>query len=655
MTPEALLMITLQSSALFLGVWAVFRLCPSIPADWKAWIWRLAFLKPLLSLLPFAVVTLHILPGVAVDGQGSNISYISGTDISSELGSVHSITSPSPQPTSQINPFTLMWILGASAVGFCGLLGLRRAFVVARSASPVTNPTIQAVLVELMDKAQVPPPVHLRASPKVQSAMLVGGFHSTIILPQHVLNEEVATDLRMMLAHEVAHIARRDLTWFSITSGVQALFFFNPMVWLAARLSRLDHESATDRLAAQLAGVSIQTYADMLLRVTVAARIGNAPGVLPMAASYRTIHRRLEAMKHFNMKQSVWRKSGIWVLALTTCGLLPTYQLAQAQDKAIPPKQGSAKSVSSKAIKPSSGKASPSKYKVWMVTKDKKKAWVNSDSKELVAVYAWNGKNYVKLKDITRAQFEKERKQLLKESAKIRGSKQPSSVPPKATTQGKSPSGASKGTSGSTRSTSSSLAAPSSPSGSGSSIGVRGTESLAPTTYATPSSQKASTDTVSIQFNDQEVRGGLDVLLRQTGKAYAISSDVKGWVTLDLNNVSLETALNNIVQQISGSWWIENGVYHISANPKPGRQAHSGVTKASTISELDFQGTDVREALKAISNGAGWTFRIDPSLQGEVHLKLKAVSFEDAIQKVLDQVNGTYRIEDGTYIFKSKA
>jgi hypothetical protein len=133
-------------------------------------------------------------------------------------------------------------------------------------------------------------------------------------------------------------------------------------------------------------------------------------------------------MKHFNLKPSVWRKSAIAALALVTCGLLPTYQLAQAQSKIEPAKKVIAKKPSSKLVKPVTSKAKPSNYKVWMQVKSKKQAWVSSDSKDKIEVFAWNGKEYVKLKQISRAQFEKERGQLLKESAKIK--KSAGNVPP---------------------------------------------------------------------------------------------------------------------------------------------------------------------------------------------------------------------------------
>lgn len=755
MTRESLLLIALQSGALFLVIWGIFRLFPSIPANSKAWIWRLAFLKPLLSLLPFAVITLHILPASTVISEPLP-EVNSALEISTPPPSA-SFAEPVSERASRLDPVLAIWILGACAVAGYGLWGLGKAVLVIRSASPVTHSELQETLVELMDRAGVVPPIHLLTSPFVQSAMLVGGFKPTIVLPQSAIDEGSPSDLRLMLAHEIAHIARRDLTWFGVTTAVQTLFFFNPVVWLAAKCSRLDHESATDRYAAQLAGVPIHTYADMLLRATVAARIGLAPGTLRMAASYRTIHRRLEAMKHFNLKPNAWRKSAIAALALVTCGLLPTYQLAQAQSKAVAPTKVIAKKPNSKVVGPATSQPKPGNYTVWMEGKGRKKAWVTTDKKDKIAVFAWNGKNYVKLKDITRAQFEKEKAQLLKESAKIskRGgdAPRPPMLNPKSTSGeasvGKSSSGQGVAVAGSGRNAGGSgradtgqgrgVASGGSASGSGSNsqnggtavggsgsnvagtgrassgqgggtaVGGSGTNSAGsgvssgsgqtsgssrggsgqgeptllqagifvpskatggsrtPASINTPLWQPElfvdgegqaaakSSENIGVKFEDQDVRTGLDLLLRQIVREYVIAPNVKGKMTLELNNVSLETALNNIVRQIGGSWSVEHGVYYISAKPAQRVQSKSGNPGKVKISELDFNGTDVRQALRAISREAGWSFSIDPKLQGTVTLQLRNIRFEDAIRKVLEQVNGTCSVEKGVFAFKPKA
>jgi len=278
MLKETLWLTAIQSGILFLALWGIFRLVPSIPANAKVWMWRLAFLKPLLSLLPFAVISLPVLPGAAPVANSkampSDFYYIEeSTRLTSNPTPVEDaeITeTPINAPAATPDPLIAMWLMGAFAICGYAAWGTVRNMRLVRCSTEVNDPDLQEALDE------------------------------------------------------------RDLWWFGLASLVQSLFFFNPMVWIAARCSRLDHESATDQDASRLAGVPIQTYADMLLRATVIARPRFAPGALPMAESYRTIHRRLEAMKHFNSKPTFWRRTATAALALLTMSMLPAYNLVAA-------------------------------------------------------------------------------------------------------------------------------------------------------------------------------------------------------------------------------------------------------------------------------------------------------------------------------------
>ena len=324
---QNLVQITIQSSILFLVIWIVFRCVPSFPPNSKAWIWRLAFLKPIAGLLPFAAVTLHILaPPSALPTP--DLNYISSSQFSQSTTQATSKTVVPNAPEPSIDLLLFLWIAGAASIAGWALISRLQAAKIVRNAEPIANPQIKTVLDNLLSKANLSTEISLLLSSEVQSAMLFGGRRNIVVLPASCTDND---EIRMMLAHEVAHIVRRDLAWQTITWIVRCLFFFNPIVWLAVQSSQLDHESATDRYACELAGVPVQTYAEMLLRATVVTRNPLVPGALSVGESYRTIHRRLEAMNHFNTKPNPMRKTAVGLVALATIGLIPMYQFAQAQ------------------------------------------------------------------------------------------------------------------------------------------------------------------------------------------------------------------------------------------------------------------------------------------------------------------------------------
>jgi|GEM_PF-5664589 len=393
MLRETLALTAVQSAVLFLALWGIFRLVPSIPANAKAWLWRLAFLKPLLSLLPFAVVSLPFLPAE----KPQQVEYVYSYEVPLAPTTATVAVQPSAAPVPHPDLLLVAWALGVVAVAIYGAVGMRRVWRVAEGAELVQDEGLLKAYADLLRAAKVRRWPRLLQSETVASAMLVGGRRSAIVLPM----DATIDDLRMMMAHELAHVVRRDLFWFSLASAVQSLFFFNPMVWVAARCSRLDHESATDRHASHLAGVPIQTYADMLLRATVIARPTLSPGSLPVAESYRTIHRRLEAMKHFNSKPTFWRRTATAALAILTLTMLPAYQLCAAawqKDKVAPaaPTVAQPRQISDFAIY-EYDKKKKKYYKVTLSPSNKKVQLKNGNI--VFAKSASKGGFYVILKD----------------------------------------------------------------------------------------------------------------------------------------------------------------------------------------------------------------------------------------------------------------
>ena len=65
--------------------------------------------------------------------------------------------------------------------------------------------------------------------------MLLGIGRPTVLLPDVLIESCHPAELRLILAHEVAHLKRRDLTWSWLPLLGQWFFFFHPLVWLGQR------------------------------------------------------------------------------------------------------------------------------------------------------------------------------------------------------------------------------------------------------------------------------------------------------------------------------------------------------------------------------------------------------------------------------------
>jgi beta-lactamase regulating signal transducer with metallopeptidase domain len=120
--------------------------------------------------------------------------------------------------------------------------------------------------------------VRLLRGPTSAVPMTWGAFRPVILLPAEADGWD--EDRRAaVLAHELAHVRRWDALTQWIAHMAVALFWFNPLVWLAARRVREEREHACDD-AVLAVGTRATDYADHLL--TIVRTLGSAPG--PAAA-----------------------------------------------------------------------------------------------------------------------------------------------------------------------------------------------------------------------------------------------------------------------------------------------------------------------------------------------------------------------------------
>lgn len=65
------------------------------------------------------------------------------------------------------------------------------------------------------------------------------------------------------------------------------------------------------------------------------------------------------------------------------------------------------------------------------------------------------------------------------------------------------------------------------------------------------------------------------------------------------------------------------------------------------IPSLDYQGADVREALRGLFKSVNASYSVAQDVQGTITVTLKNVTFETALQNITRQVDATYKIEGG--------
>lgn len=105
----------------------------------------------------------------------------------------------------------------------------------------------------------------IRVSESIQTPMTWGAIRPVILLPAYV-DGWTEEQRDVVLRHERAHIERRDWLWQGLAQVMTAIFWFHPLVWLAASQLRQEAEHAADD-ATLASGVQAHDYADRLMAV----------------------------------------------------------------------------------------------------------------------------------------------------------------------------------------------------------------------------------------------------------------------------------------------------------------------------------------------------------------------------------------------------
>lgn len=127
-------------------------------------------------------------------------------------------------------------------------------------------------------------PLTVRVTAAVPSPCLYGVLRPAIYLTPDCLENEAA--LRHVLAHEETHYRHGDQFWSLARCVCLAVYWFNPLVWLAAALSRWDCELACDEGAIRRLGeVERISYGRTLLSMVVPE---NSPADLLRTATTMT-------------------------------------------------------------------------------------------------------------------------------------------------------------------------------------------------------------------------------------------------------------------------------------------------------------------------------------------------------------------------------
>ncbi len=213
-----------------------------------------------------------------------------------------------PEPAASANPLQILipvaaavWILG---MGVIGLYTLGSCWLLQRKVRTAT------VL-----------RYNIYQSEYVTTPFVLGIWKPRVYLPYAMCQENIL----YVIAHEKAHIRRRDHWWKPLGFLMVTVHWFNPVMWLAYRVFCRDIELACDE--AVIRNMNHQQRADYA-GALLACSVRPSMAACPLAFGEVGVKTRIKSVMHY-------RKPAFWIilLALLACVALAVCFLTNPEDQ----------------------------------------------------------------------------------------------------------------------------------------------------------------------------------------------------------------------------------------------------------------------------------------------------------------------------------
>jgi bla regulator protein BlaR1 len=301
---DILIRASFEGAVIVCAIWLTLRVLPQLSPGAKAMLWWCAAAKVVISLTWGTPVTLPILPPVAANMAAAFAPSepVTATRNAETMAAAAATAVGERRPSI---PWTTI-VLGLWAAG-CAMslvLALRRwretRHMIARSHDvPARVEELATALCALLSLRKP----QIRLSHEVDSPLVTGLIRPVVLLPETRFPHLTGELQRMALCHELVHLKRFDMWLGCIPAAAERLFFFHPLVRLAAREFAFWREAACDAAVLQALDAPAQSYGRLLLGLGVSSqrRSLSAAGA---AWSFANMKRRI-VMLHSARESSI--------------------------------------------------------------------------------------------------------------------------------------------------------------------------------------------------------------------------------------------------------------------------------------------------------------------------------------------------------------
>jgi len=173
----------------------------------------------------------------------------------------------SESPVTWYNLLVFAWISFSSVVAYKFILLKMKLSKLLSIAHPVEEAWLTKEVNYWRREFQIRRQIIVIDSDDFLSPFTFATFSPVVFIPKQLLKEKNQKVIGSIIAHELAHIKRRDALWLIFQNIVQIIYCLNPVLWIAVRRLNSLREEICDQKVLDSKNISNEVYGKSLLHV----------------------------------------------------------------------------------------------------------------------------------------------------------------------------------------------------------------------------------------------------------------------------------------------------------------------------------------------------------------------------------------------------
>ncbi len=236
--------------------------------------------------------------------------------------------------------FLMLWIVGALFFVMRIFVGLAYVNRLREESIPVGNKW-NSYIQEISSRLKIERVITLAESAAIDAPVVIGWAKPFILIPIGMFAGLSTAQLETIFIHELMHIRRKDYLVNLIQSFVEAVYFFNPFVWIISNIVKRERELCCDDGVVELHG-NTAAYASALAALEE-ARVSGTALSLSLTGNknelLKRIKRLMEKSAHHHYSDGKVIPAVLLIVGIMCASWISTSTGPSSEDTAFTPTQ----------------------------------------------------------------------------------------------------------------------------------------------------------------------------------------------------------------------------------------------------------------------------------------------------------------------------